>query len=193
MQNLIFKKRKIYPKKVWILQKKVLNYRNKFEIYRTRSPWATSLNWEISFIKSIHTLWFYQNVHLERTKTIIYFLIIELGFLLYLGSPSPKVALCQVWLKLAQSFLRRRFLNFVNVFSLFRTCLLLGKGRALFFEQTLIPITQGCFVPSFHEIGQVVLEKMKVWKVFGRTDDRWSEKLTCAFTSGVQKKIAVFM
>ena len=35
-----------------------------------------------------------------------------------LESPSLKVALCQVWLKLAQWFLRRRFLNFV--FSLFR-------------------------------------------------------------------------
>ena len=34
-------------------------------------------------------------------------------------SPSPKDALCQVWLKLAQWFWRRRFFNFVNVFSLF--------------------------------------------------------------------------
>ena len=36
-----------------------------------------------------------------------------------LESPSPKDALCQVWLKLAQWFWRRRFFNFVNVFSLF--------------------------------------------------------------------------
>ena len=34
--------------------------------------------------------------------------------------PSPKDALCQVWLKLTQWFWRRRFLNFINVFSLFR-------------------------------------------------------------------------
>ena len=34
-------------------------------------------------------------------------------------SPSPKDALCQVWLKLAQRFWRRRFINFFNVFSLF--------------------------------------------------------------------------
>ena len=33
-----------------------------------------------------------------------------------LESPSPKDALCQVWLKLAQWFGRRRFFNFVNVF-----------------------------------------------------------------------------
>ena len=46
-------------------------------------------------------------------------------------SPSHKDALCQVWLKLAQWFWRRRFLNFVNVFSLFRNYLPLGKGGAL--------------------------------------------------------------
>ena len=36
-----------------------------------------------------------------------------------LESPSPEDTLCQVWLKLAGWFWRRRFLNFVNVFSLF--------------------------------------------------------------------------
>ena len=34
----------------------------------------------------------------------------------------------------------------------------------LSFETTLIPITQGCFVPILNEIGPVVLEK----KIFGR-------------------------
>ena len=48
-----------------------------------------------------------------------------------LQSPSPEDALCQVWLKLALSFWRRRFFNFVNVFSLFRNYLRLEKGRAL--------------------------------------------------------------
>ena len=45
-----------------------------------------------------------------------------------LESPSPKDALCQVWLKLAQWSWRRRFFNFVNVFSLFRNYLPLVKG-----------------------------------------------------------------
>ena len=35
-------------------------------------------------------------------------------------SPSPKDALCHVWLKLAQWFWRRRFFNLVNVFLQFR-------------------------------------------------------------------------
>ena len=52
-----------------------------------------------------------------------------------LESPSPKDALCQVWFKQAQRFLRRRFLNFVNVFSLFRNYLPLEKGTALYLNQ----------------------------------------------------------
>ena len=54
--------------------------------------------------------------------------------LIKLESPSPKDALCQIWLKLAQSFWRR-FLNFVNVFSLFCNYLLLEKGRALYLNK----------------------------------------------------------
>ena len=62
-----------------------------------------------------------------------YFLPLEKGRALHLNkleSPSPKDALCQVWLKLAQWFWRRRFLNFVNIFSLFRNYLPLEKGGA---------------------------------------------------------------
>ena len=68
-------------------------------------------------------------------------------------------------------------------------------GRS--FEQTWIPFTQGCFVPSLVEIGPVVLKKkMKMWKVYRRTDrqkdrqttdDRWSEKLTWDISSGELK------
>ena len=47
-----------------------------------------------------------------------------------LESLSPKDALCQLWLKLAEWIWKRRFLNFVNVFSLFRNYLPLEKGRA---------------------------------------------------------------
>ena len=47
-----------------------------------------------------------------------------------LESPSPKDALCKVWLKLAQWFLRR-FLNVVNVFSLFGNYFPLEKGGGL--------------------------------------------------------------
>ena len=46
-------------------------------------------------------------------------------------SQSSKDALWKIWLKLAQWFWRRSFLNFVSVFSLFRIYLPLEKGGAL--------------------------------------------------------------
>ena len=57
-----------------------------------------------------------------------------------LESPSPKNALCQFWLKLAQWFWRRRFLNFVNVFSLFGYYLPLEKGGALHLNKLESPL-----------------------------------------------------
>ena len=63
-----------------------------------------------------------------------------------LESPSPKDALKQIWLKLVQWFLRR-FLNFKNVFLLFRNYLPLEKGEALHLNK-LTPFSKGCFVPS---------------------------------------------
>ena len=33
------------------------------------------------------------------------------------------------------------------------------------------PFTQECFVPSLVEIGPVVLEKMKMWKVYNANDN----------------------
>ena len=143
-----------------------------------------------------------------------------------LESPSPQDALCQVGLKLAHAvrFWRRRFLNYVNVFSLFRNylpfekggalqfffiqgCFVpslveigsvvrekifkfchsiptipklspLGKGRDPSFEQTWISFTQGCFVSSLFEIGKVVLEKkIKMWKVYRRTDRQTRDEM----------------
>ena len=48
-----------------------------------------------------------------------------------LESSSPKDALCQVWLNLIQQFWRRRFSNFVNVFSIYRHYLPLRKDVSL--------------------------------------------------------------
>ena len=55
-----------------------------------------------------------------------------------LSSPSPKDALCLVWLKLAQWFWRR-FFNFVNVFSLFHNYFLLEKSGALHLNKLAPP------------------------------------------------------
>ena len=56
----------------------------------------------------------------------------------------------------------------------------------------IVLFTKKCFVPSLVEIGPVVLEKMKMWKVYanndGETTDKFcSEKLTRVFGSGGPK------
>ena len=71
-----------------------------------------------------------------------YYLPLEKDAVLYLNkleSPSPKDALCQVWLMLAHWFLRRRFLNFVNAFSLFRNYLPWEKSGALQLNKLKFP------------------------------------------------------
>ena len=66
--------------------------------------------------------------------------------------------------------LEKKIFKFVDVFSLFRYYLPLEKGGS-FFEQTGIPFSQWCFVPSLFEIGLMVLEKkMKMGKVYRQTD-----------------------
>ena len=61
------------------------------------------------------------------------------------------------------------------------------KGLGPSFEQTWIPNTQGCFVPSLVEIGPVVLEKkMKMWKVY-RQMDRQRDRQTDDGQQGIRK------
>ena len=69
-----------------------------------------------------------------------YYLPLEKGVALQFDEiklPSPEDALCQVWSKLAPCF-KRRFLNFINVFSLFRY-LPLKKVQSLIFKIILNP------------------------------------------------------
>ena len=95
---------------------------------KTKGPWATSLTWETNeyiFLK-------FANIF----SLFCYYLPLEKGEALHLNkleSPSSKDTLCQVWLKLTHWFWRRKFLKFINVFSLFHNYLPLEKGRALHF------------------------------------------------------------
>ena len=76
------------------------------------------------------------------------YLPFEKGVALYLNkleSPSPKDAVCQVWLKLAQWFWRRRFFNFVNVFSPFRNYLPFEMGVALYLNKIDSPSPKDAF------------------------------------------------
>ena len=56
--------------------------------------------------------------------------------------PSPKDALCQIWLKLAQLFWRTKILNSVIVFSLFCNYLPLEKSEALHLNRFEFPTTK---------------------------------------------------
>ena len=55
--------------------------------------------------------------------------------------------------------LEEKILKFPQYIFTFFLLSALGKVRGPSFEQTHIPFTQECFVPSLFEIGLVVLEK----------------------------------
>ena len=78
-----------------------------------------------------------------------------------LESPSPKDAMCQDWLKLAQWFWRGEFFYFVNVFLLFCNYLPLEKGGVLHLNKLESPSPKDAL--WLVEIGPVVLEK-KIYK-----------------------------
>ena len=76
----------------------------------------------------------------EEKKNIINFIIIFCFFhLKKLESPSPKDALFQDCLKLAQWFWRREFCYFINIFSPFRNYLPFDRGRALYLNKIESP------------------------------------------------------
>ena len=68
--------------------------------------------------------------------------------------PSPKGALCQVWLKLAQWFWRSRCFNFINVFSLFRNYLPLGKDGALQLKKSKFPLPKDSLCQIWLKLAQ---------------------------------------
>ena len=71
--------------------------------------------------------------------------------------------------KISYVVLEKKTFKFYQCIFHFQNYLPLEKNGPLF-EQTWIPFTQGCFVPSLVEIGPVVLEKkMKMWKVYRQT------------------------
>ena len=117
------------------------------------------------------------------------YLLLEPSVTLYLNqsaSLSPKDALCQVWLKLARWFWRRRFVNFVNVVSLFRNYLPLEPCTTLYLNklESLSPKNTLCHV--LLKLAQWSWRrKWKCEKFTDRQtkDARRSEKLTWEFRS----------
>ena len=71
-----------------------------------------------------------------------------------LESSSPKDALCQVWLNLIQQFWRRRFSNFVNVFSIYRHYLPLRKDVSLPLHKFEFPSPENAFCQSWLKLAR---------------------------------------
>ena len=118
---------------------------------------------------------------------------LEKGWALHLNklkSSSPKRALCQVWLKLVQWFWRRRFLNFVSVFSLFRSYLPLGKGGALHLNKLESPSPKEALCQVWLKgEGDENVKSLRQRQQQRRTTDKfWSEKVTWAFGWGELKR-----
>ena len=90
---------------------------------------------------------------IQRIKKKLYenLLVLHLN---KLESPSPKDALCQDWLKLAQWFWRRKFFNFVNVFALFRNYLPLEKGGALHLNKLESPSPKNALCQVWLKLAQ---------------------------------------
>ena len=69
-------------------------------------------------------------------KSQCFFIISQLSLL----KSSPKDALCQIWSKLAQWFLRRGFLNIISFFgSFFKMLFHFENGRALYWKDIRCP------------------------------------------------------
>ena len=105
--------------------------------------------------------------------------------------------LCQVWLKLARWFWRRRFLKVVNLFLLFPNYLPFGKGVVLLLNKLESPSPGNTLCQVWLKLAQWFWRRR--WKCekftdrWAETDDRWSEKLTWAFSSGELKmKTTIF-
>ena len=145
---------------------------------KPRGPRATSLIWETSSNKKNTFERSYDiTMSFRRVKPIISFLRIEWSLFVKPWFPSTKDDLCQVWLNFARWFWRRRFLNFDNIFLLYRNYLPLEKGVARHVNKFKSPPPKDALCQVWLKIDSVVLEKkMKMWKVYRQTEGRTYNK-----------------
>ena len=105
--------------------------------------WQEIQDWRIYW----HTDWLNDG----RVKNIISYATRCMG---YNNIPSPKTALCQVWLKLAMWFWRIRFFNLTKWRSAFSSVSSLSKALDPSFEQTWIPSNLECSVPIWLKLAK---------------------------------------
>ena len=135
--------------------------------------------------------WFWRRRFLNVINVFSLFrnyLPLEKGRALYvnkLESLLPKDALCQVWLKLAKWFWRRRFFNFVNVFSLFCNYLPLEKDGALHLNKLVSPLTKDALCQVWLKLAQWFWRRR--WKCKKFTDRQTDGQTDRRRTKGDQK------
>ena len=156
---------------------------------KLKSPSPKDVPWQV-WLKLVQ--WFLRRRIFKISS--MYFLLFrnnlfsEKGWALHLNrleSTSLKDALCQVWLKLVQWFLRRRFFLISSMYFCYFLIISPWKRAGLFIWTNLKPLHQECFVPSLVEI--VVQEKKNVKSL--RQWRRWRWTTDKAFGSGELKKI----
>ena len=109
----------------------------------------------------------------EKRLYNILLLRIQIALLQKLVSLLPKEALCQVWMKLAQWFWRRSFLNFVNKFLLFVIMSFWKKAWPLHLDKPESP-------SSYDVSCQVWLKLAQwFWRRFLNFVVRWAKMAAC--------------
>ena len=101
-----------------------------------------------------------------------------------LVSPSPRDSLCQVWLKLAQWFWKRRFLKVVNLY--FPNYLPFGKGVVLYLSKLICPSPRNTLCQVWLKLAQWFLRK-RMWKNL-QTEGQVIRKAQLSFDSSGKLK-----
>ena len=142
--------------------------------------------------------WFLRRRFLNYVNCFLLFcnyLPLEKGGALHLNkleSPSPKDALCQVWLKLVQWFLRSRFFKISSMYFSYFVIISPWKRAGLFIWGNLNALHPKMLYAKFgwnwpsgsveeDENVKSLRQQQQRRQQRGRTTDKfWSEKLTCA-------------
>ena len=165
-------------------------------VIRTRDPWATSLTWEtVSFIKySCAKLWLYCNVDSKSKK---HHLLLE-TLVTNLFENGPVVLEKKIFIfftyfhyfvpslvEIGPVVLKKTyFFNFLNVFTLYRKYLPLGKDMALHLKKLKSPLPEDALICAkfgwnwVSGSGKLTCEHFTdIWTSDGgTTDNRRSEK-----------------
>ena len=145
----------------------------KFRIPYTHGCFVPNFNYLVDLAE-----WFWRKRYFKLGKWILAMPLLSLlgkrhGLHLHKRAiPSPKDALCQVWLKLAQWFWKIIFFNLSNVFSLFRNYLPMEKGMAHLLQKLESPLSKDALCQVWLKLTKWFWRKWKCEKFKGRWTDR---------------------